>query len=374
MRQLLRLLSKQVPVVASLVILFAALVLRVADPPGVARLRDFAFDTFQRLQPRAYDPQWSVRIVDIDDASLAAYGQWPWPRDRVARLVDKLTELGAAVIAFDVLFAEPDASSWHRRVRELVAYVDPETVQRIASAVQDNDRLLASAFAHSSVVTAYTFDFAPGDTVPPAIKHGYAISGEDPKEFLRRYGSATTSLALLEAGAKGNGAITSDIDISVNRRIPLLMRLEGKTEIYPALAMEATRVALGASTYIAARRPRAATCRGWHGSSEVFEQGVQSIQVGDRSCRPTLTAICSSTTAAIGRSGSSRCRTYSKAASPRDKIEGSIIFVGTSAKGLKDIRNTPVAVGHSRRRDTCADGRADIHGRIPVTSVLRRRR
>src|SRR5262249_47448886 len=155
--------------------------------------------------PRDYDPQWNVRIVDIDEASLEAYGQWPWPRDRIAKLVDKLTEQGAAVIVFDVLFAEPDASSWHRRVRELIAYVDYETVQRIASAVQDNDRLLADAFAHSNVVVANAFDSAVRPSRAPALKHGYAISGEDPKEFLPRYASVIPTLELLEAGARGNG-------------------------------------------------------------------------------------------------------------------------------------------------------------------------
>jgi adenylate cyclase len=336
---------KRLPIVAPLLILLGALALRVADPPGVARLRDFAFDTFQRLKPRPYDPQWNVRVVDIDEAALATYGQWPWPRDRVAKLVDKLAEMGAAVVAFDVLFAEPDASSWHRRVRELIAYVDPETVQRIAAAVQDNDRLLADAFAHSSVVTAYAFDAATRQSRPPALKHGYAISGGDPQLFMYRYGSVVSTLPLLEAGAKGNGGITPDADISVIRRVPLLLRLEGQPHVYPALALEAVRVAQGASTYVA----RGATSGGdlpWLARHlSLFEQGVQSIRVGD-----VVVPTDRHGNLLLYDSGHRRERFVSAKDILEDRvdkarIDGAIVFIGTSAQGLKDIRNLAVDAG-----------------------------
>ena len=104
--------------VVALLVLLGALVLRAGDPGEMARLRDFAFDTYQRLHPRPYSADLPVRIVDIDEAALAEYGQWPWPRTILAKLVDKLTEKGAAVIAFDAVFAEPDRSSLSRMVRD----------------------------------------------------------------------------------------------------------------------------------------------------------------------------------------------------------------------------------------------------------------
>ena len=80
--------------------------MRVTDPGGVVEeLRLKVFDTFQRIKPRAYQDV-GIRIVDIDDSSLERIGQWPWPRTVVARLVTRLTELGAAVIVFDIVFAE----------------------------------------------------------------------------------------------------------------------------------------------------------------------------------------------------------------------------------------------------------------------------
>ena len=355
MRLTARVWTKRLPIVAPLLVLLAALVLRVADPPGIARLRDFAFDTFQRLKPRDYDPQWNVRVIDIDEATLAAYGQWPWPRDRLAKLVDKLAEQGAAVIAFDVLFAEPDASSWHRRVRELIAYVDPETVQRIASAVQDNDRLLADAFAHASVVTAYAFDTAARPSRPPALKHGYAISGEDPQQFLGRYASVVSTLELLEAGAKGNGGITPDHDITVIRRVPLLLRLEGQPHVYPALSLEAVRVALQASTYVA----RGATSGGdlpWLARVlSVFEDGVQSVRIGDRIVPTDRNGNLLLYDSGHRPERFISARDVMEDRVDKEKIEGSLVFVGTSAAGLKDIRNTPV--------DTAIPG-VEIHAQL----------
>ena len=88
------------PWIVALLVLLNALLLRALDPSGLTRLRDVAFDNFQRLKPRTYHPGTPVRIVDIDEAALAEFGQWPWPRTIVARLVDKLTEKGAALFTF----------------------------------------------------------------------------------------------------------------------------------------------------------------------------------------------------------------------------------------------------------------------------------
>src|SRR5262245_39820406 len=85
-----------------------AILLRYADPFFVRALRLVAFDHYQRLDPAAYDPTLPVRIVDIDEKSLSMYGQWPWPRTTVRDLLLGLASKGAAVVAFDVLFAEPD--------------------------------------------------------------------------------------------------------------------------------------------------------------------------------------------------------------------------------------------------------------------------
>src|SRR5215217_2637213 len=73
-------------------------ILAVAQPDPVPRLREIAFDSFQRASPRAFDPNLPVRIVAIDEASLAKVGQWPWPRDKLAELTRRLAEAGAQAI------------------------------------------------------------------------------------------------------------------------------------------------------------------------------------------------------------------------------------------------------------------------------------
>src|SRR5690349_9254636 len=84
--------------------------LKAFEPPFIVTFENQTFDLYQRIKPRVYAPV-PVRIVDIDDASLSRLGQWPWPRTLVASLVDKLKANGAAAIAFDIVFAEPDRTS-----------------------------------------------------------------------------------------------------------------------------------------------------------------------------------------------------------------------------------------------------------------------
>ncbi len=60
---------------------------------------------------RINDPAVPVKIIDIDDESLARHGQWPWPRTTMGRLIDRLSQMGAAAITLDLVFADPDRSS-----------------------------------------------------------------------------------------------------------------------------------------------------------------------------------------------------------------------------------------------------------------------
>jgi adenylate cyclase len=113
------------------VVLAGAIMLRISDPFPLQALRLIAFDSFQRLDPQPYDPTLPVRIVDIDQASLDRVGQWPWPRTTVARLLENLTAQGAAVVAFDVLFSEPDRTS----PEQLLETLAPEDAEAVAGEV-----------------------------------------------------------------------------------------------------------------------------------------------------------------------------------------------------------------------------------------------
>ena len=137
------------------VLLFVVtLVFATRQPAWVDAIRNFAFDEFQRLDAPPYDPATPVRIVAIDEASLKALGQWPWPRTRLAELVDKLRAMGAATVAFDVIFAEPDRASLEAILPTLP---DPTLAAELATRLkgQDtNDQRFAKAIGAGPVVLA----------------------------------------------------------------------------------------------------------------------------------------------------------------------------------------------------------------------------
>jgi len=326
--------APRLPMLAAFLILVGALVLRAGDPGEVARLRDVAFDTMQRLHPRPYSPDLPVRIVDIDEAALAEYGQWPWPRTILAKLVDKLTEKGAAVIAFDAVFAEPDRSSLSRLVRDLIPYTDPETVKKIAASIQDNDTVFASAIAQSRVVLGFGFDLN-GTAKPPRRFHGLVTAGDDPLQFLPAQAATVKALDILEAAAKGNGSVNTDLESVVIRRVPMLFRLAGQPDVYPALSLEALRVAQGASTYLI----KSSNSSGEQGYGE--STGIVAIKVGAIEVRTDFRGRVTlyDTGHQAGRFVSAKDVLKDTVAA--DKIDGQVVFVGTSAIGLKDLRNTP---------------------------------
>ncbi len=330
--------SRRAPVVAAMLVLVGALVLRIADPGAVTRIRDFAFDGYQRIEPRVYNPDTPVRIVDIDEAALQEYGQWPWPRSIIARLIEKLTDKGAAVVAFDAVFAEPDRSSPSRMVRDLAAFTDAATLEKLGATALDNDRLMAEAMAQSRVVTGFGFDLR-GSGNPPRTFHGVAFAGDQPSQFLPQQGGTVKSIEILESAAKGNGSVNTDLDTIVIRRVPMLFRVAGYEGLFPALSIEALRVAQEASSYLI-------KSSGASGELSFGEKtGIVAIKTGNLEV-PTDgrgRVILYDTGHKAERFISARA--VLKDEVPAEKLEGQVIFVGTSAIGLKDLRNTPVQDG-----------------------------
>jgi adenylate cyclase len=333
------------PVVAALLVLACALVLRAADPSGMVRLRNFAFDTYQRLEPRIVPDGMPVRIVDIDEASLAEYGQWPWPRTLAARLVNKLAQDGAAVIAFDIVFAERDRSSLAVIAKHLPEAVRDSDLRRMMEALPDNDEVLAEAIAHADVVTSFAFD-AKGHSGPPRREWGFAHNtGEKDtrsvdeliREFIPEQTGTVRTLDILEEAGKGNGSVTTEIEGAIVRRVPMLFRLAGQRaeDLYPSLTLEALRVVQGASTYIVH----------WSGSQRLesfgARTGVGSIRIGkvDVDTDAQGRVILYDSGHRSSRFVSAKDVLQGRAV---DKIDGNIVFIGTSAVGLKDLRNTPL--------------------------------
>ena len=95
---------------AACIVLAVVIGLRVLDVPLLQAARLAVFDAYQQAEPREYKPA-PVRVIDIDEATLARHGQWPWPPRKVAHLINRLHEHGAAAIGLDIVFAEPDRTS-----------------------------------------------------------------------------------------------------------------------------------------------------------------------------------------------------------------------------------------------------------------------
>ena len=136
---------------ACLALLIAFAGLRILDPAPLQELRVRTFDTFQVIDPRI-KTQRPVTIIDIDERSLAdpRLGQWPWPRTRIADMVATLTRLGAVVMAFDVVFSEPDRLN-PDIAADTFRNLDEATREKLR-ALPSNDQIFADAVHQSRVV------------------------------------------------------------------------------------------------------------------------------------------------------------------------------------------------------------------------------
>src|ERR1700704_4855214 len=161
----------------ALLIGFAAV--RVADLAPIEELRVRTFDTFQLIEPRVKTAR-PVAIVDIDEASLARLGQWPWPRTRIADMVANLTRLGAVVIAFDVVFSEPDRLN-PDAAADTFRDLDDEIRAKLR-ALPSNDKIFADAIGASRVVlgeSGLPEELTALDKTLPVT--GLAMLGEEPQ-------------------------------------------------------------------------------------------------------------------------------------------------------------------------------------------------
>lgn len=324
------------PGVAALLVI---LVLQAIGIPAFGRIGDLFFDAYQRAAPREVRDA-PVAVVAIDEESLRKVGQWPWPRTEVGRLLERLHEAGAAVIALDVVFAEPDRTSPGALAARL-PQADPALVAAIR-ALPDNDALFAQSVGRTPVVAGYflTPDRAPGRIV---AKGGIAVSGSPPDAALRSYGGAIVSLPPIQQAASGTGFLTFAPDgDGIIRRVPLLARAQG--EIVPALSVEALRVAQGAGSVMVKTSDGSGNMPGGG------EVGVTALKVGDFTV-PTTRAgemwihYPPAGSSAGGRGAVPAWQVLAGALTPREMerlFSGKIVFVGASAVGLHDLVATPV--------------------------------
>jgi len=305
----------------------------LVQPRALDDLRNLVFDAFQRVSPRAYDPETPARVVGIDEESLRTYGQWPWPRSRLAELVDRLRDLGAAAIAFDFVFAEADRTS-PRRLAETLP--DPRLRAEIAGLVAkapDGDAIFAAALGKSPAVLGLTLSDAGARQFQP--KAGYVTAGDDPAPFLVSFSGIVGPLPELASAAQGAGATNwlADRD-QVVRRVPLLSR--AGESIRPSLALEALRVAQGEQTIV---------IRSSNASGETAygrQTGVNAVKVGAFQIATGPAADVRPRYSPSNPARDISVKAVLEGRVPRGEIEGRIVFVGALAAGLGDVRATPL--------------------------------
>lgn len=303
-------------------------------PPIFGSLRNLAFDTYQRIAPAPSLPDAPIRVVHIDESSLARLGQWPWSRATMAELTQRLGDAGAAAIVFDVLFAEPDRTS----PEQLLAAVPPARRAALARAlgggVEGHDaRFAASLDQYPTVLAASLHDQA--SVAPFPLRAGFAIAGDDPSPYLRNLPGVTPSLPALSDAADGVGFINwlPDGD-QVVRRVPLLLR--HNEEITPSLSLEALRVAFDASTYVV----RSANASGT--SAFGAHTGINAIKVGPLTIPTDAEGqVWLRFRAYDEREAMPAWRVLDSSFEP-GQFEGAIVLIGASAPGLLDLRATPL--------------------------------
>lgn len=328
------------PLLAGLFFLVAGLLTYASQPDALIVVRERVFDLYQRFNPHSIGPEIPVRIVDIDDASLGAYGQWPWPRTRLATLLDTLTQAGAAAIAFDMIFPEPDRASPLLALESMAlpSGLDGQ-VRATLEDVPNFDESFAQSLASSPSVLGVAVVGQGRFFVPAA---GIATVGPTPAAFLVQSPATISSLPELDQAARGLGGIhvSARDDDAVVRRIPVLTQIGADTpspSLLPSLFVEALRVAQGAQSLIVRTNP----------SPLNAQQGVpQDLRVGALTVPLTQEGayriLYGTFDPAITLSAQEVLANTNTPQSLAEQIGGTIVLIGTSAPGLFDLRATPL--------------------------------
>jgi CHASE2 domain-containing sensor protein len=308
------------------ILLLAAMLWRAIDASTVSELREGIFDTYQRLQPRR-DGGFPLTIADIDEKSLKDLGSWPWPRKRLATLVQRLHDFGATVIAFDVVFAEPS-----RPLIEAKDFADDQNmplIEGLLARMPDQDKMFAETLQQSPTVLGFSLSTLSNDW-RPTIK---AVVNEDDagSHYFWRFSGSVSNIPMLENAAKGVGAINLPRGETVRH---LYMVMSDHNKVYPSIVVETLRVAQSQRSILLRRTgaSNAASIDLHIGSVRVPLNSDGSMRLYYRRHNGQLYMSASDILS----------KEMEDVVRPR--IKGQIVLVGTSAVGLFDSQMSPFGV------------------------------
>ena len=312
--------------------------------PPVHALDAYLYDARVRLSLKP-DVDERIVIVDLDERSLTEIGRWPWSRDKVSALVRQLTDhYRAAVVGFDVVFAEPDDSSG-LGVLEAIGRKQLRGDRNYQSALAglrqslDYDRVFAETLRGRPVILGYYFSGTGNalqiGALPPPLFTAEAFQGR--QVTFTRWKGYGGNLPQLQQAAAGAGHFNPLIDFDgISRRVPLLVEYEGN--YYESLSLAMLRLMLGNAVL----RP---------GFPPGGEPGMEWLEVVSPKAHLRI-PVDEEVAALIPYRGPERSFVYVSAVDvlqgkvPAEKLAGRAVLVGTTAPGLMDLRATPVGAAY----------------------------
>jgi adenylate cyclase len=260
--------------------------IRIADPTFVENVRLKYFD---ELITSKAPTENNIYTVNIDEDTITKYGQYPFPRDVYAKIIQDLYSRNAGLVVFNVLLSEDDRFG--------------------------KDKVLADTLSQYSVVLPNTPE---NKNKNKARQPSTAVIGAEHSHVITQYAGMLANIPMLESRAVGTGTIHTEEEIdNVVRRMPLVIAVDGV--VYPSLAMEALRVAAGDSTT----------------QIKLNESGVEKMRI------PKFGPITTDNKGRIWIDWSQRSKSVSAANLPKD-FQGAVVIVGVAATGLGNPVPTPV--------------------------------
>ena len=275
---------------STLLLVSALILLRVYDPTLVEQIRLNTFDQYIKTLPEQKSND--IILVNIGEESLGKIGQFPWPRHEYAQMISDLRNINAGYIGFTIMFPEPDRFG--------------------------GDDIFAQYMQDNGIILSQDVDANGRADSAPYV--GYATFGtSDPLDFIYKYEGLVSNIQYLEQEAWGIGLINAAPEVdNITRRIPLMSNV--KDQLYPSFALEMTRLVQDQLSY----------------TIKSNEAGIESVVI-----RPFEIPTDSDGSIWLKWNTEFEEIEYERLMPGYDNLEGKIVIVGVTAKGLANQIPTP---------------------------------
>ena len=275
-----------------------------------------------------------ICIVKIDEASLSEFGQWPWPRYRLATLIDKIRQAGARSIGMDMIYAEPDRTSLGIIKADIARDLNIDiNLEDLPPMLLDNDKTLADALARDPVVLGYRFIFEDGRNAhrigllhPVNVGLRKTLQPGKPSRTLFNAESVVSNIDILAESAQSSGFINAVADIDgIVRRAPLLIENDG--QYYPSLAMAMLLRFSGIKQLFLSTTPNGVSGVRM-GETDIPTDARGNLLIHYRGEKQTFESISAGD--------------ILKDRVPEERFTNKIVLLGASVTALADLRTTPL--------------------------------